>query len=230
MSDPQMPIARDQLELLLLARALRMRLYVATKVPPRLRPLISIEDVLQEVWIAAFRGIGSFRPGGRDAFDNWLLAITNNKLLDGIKAALATKRGGAAAATGNLDQRRRESLTGLVARMVSREKTPSSNISVREAVDAVQIALSRLPDESRRAIWMHHIEGRSVSEVAVSMNRSESAVAGLIFRGKRRLRRHLGRAARFFSDSGFSSDATPDTPEEAADQQLDADVIRLLRL
>jgi hypothetical protein len=51
--------------------------------------------------------------------------------------------------------------------------------------------LRRLPRDQRRAIQLHHLEGRSLAEVAHTMRRSKQAVVGLLFRGLRRLRRLL---------------------------------------
>ena len=195
------------LEKLLLARAGRLRSYVEKKLPPKLRSTISPEDVLQEVWIGAFRGISGFRSDGPKAFDRWLATIANRRLLDVIKVALARKRGGRspfAPAAPN----RQTSVVDLFARVASRQSTPSRESATKEAVDAVQIALAALPDDRRRAIWMRHIEGCGIAEIATTMDKSRAAVASLLFHGRRQLRSRLGSAAKYFSDAGRSEDAS----------------------
>jgi RNA polymerase sigma-70 factor, ECF subfamily len=49
-------------------------------------------------------------------------------------------------------------------------------------------ALAELPDDQRTAVELHHLEGFSLIEVGEQMQRSKEAVAGLIFRGLKRLR------------------------------------------
>lgn len=196
------------LEKLLLARAGRLRGYVEKKIPPKLRSTISPEDVLQEVWIGAFRGISGFRSDGPEAFDRWLATITNRRLLDVMKVALARKRGGRSPFTSERHNRQ-TSVFDLFARVASPQTSPSRVNATREAVDAVQIALAALPDDRRRAIWMHHIEGCGIAEIAATMEKSRAAVASLLFHGRRQLRDRLGSAAKYFSDAGRSEDASP---------------------
>jgi DNA-directed RNA polymerase specialized sigma24 family protein len=70
----------------------------------------------------------------------------------------------------------------------------------------MQIALSRLPVDRRRAIQMRYIDGQTPQEIAGKMQKSAAAVKGLLFHGLRELRERLGDAKRFFSDAR-SSDA-----------------------
>lgn len=43
-------------------------------------------------------------------------------------------------------------------------------------------ALAKLPDDQRDAIVFHHLQGLKLAEVSTEMGRSESSVAGLLFR------------------------------------------------
>jgi RNA polymerase sigma factor (sigma-70 family) len=53
-------------------------------------------------------------------------------------------------------------------------------------------ALAALPDDQRRAVELKHLEGLTLVEVARCMGRTVPAVAGLLQRGLRGLREHLG--------------------------------------
>jgi RNA polymerase sigma-70 factor (ECF subfamily) len=58
---------------------------------------------------------------------------------------------------------------------------------------AIRLAaeIESLPDDQRDAVRLRHLEGWSIGELAVHFDRSESAVAGLLKRGLRRLRDQL---------------------------------------
>ena len=50
------------------------------------------------------------------------------------------------------------------------------------------LMLHNLPESQREAIRLRYLEGRSLKELAESLGRSETAVAGLLKRGLRNLR------------------------------------------
>ena len=199
-------IDNAKLEELLLAGADRLRRHVAGKIQSDLRQVISPEDVLQEVWIAAFRGMGSFRADRPDAFDRWMTLLVGRKLIDACRAARALKRGGGHRVV-RVNPDRATSLEALFQRAVVPCRTPSREVAAAEARDAVQIALGALPENRRRALWMHHVEGWSLAETAEAMEKTPAAVNSLVFNGLRQLSGLLGRATRFFSDA-------PDDPED----------------
>ena len=187
----------------LLVRINALRSYVASKTPPRLHHVISPDDILQEVWIAAYRTISTFNPDGPNALDRWLTTIANSKLVDALRAARRLKRGGnrrlARNAEGPLT-----SFSDLFARLRSPQQTPSSEFAAVEAAHAALISLNRLNDTRRRAIEMRFIEGLSHKEIARKMGRSGAAVNSLLFHGLRQLRGMLGDAAKYFSDARSS--------------------------
>ena len=61
-------------------------------------------------------------------------------------------------------------------------------------------ALARLPEDQRTAVELHHLEGYSLVEVGRRMRRSKEAVAGLLFRGLKRLRELLPPGGRVGDD------------------------------
>jgi RNA polymerase sigma-70 factor (ECF subfamily) len=52
-------------------------------------------------------------------------------------------------------------------------------------------ALARLPEDQRRAVELHHLQGRPLAEAASELGRSKGAVAALLFRGLQKLRELL---------------------------------------
>jgi len=51
-----------------------------------------------------------------------------------------------------------------------------------------------LPEEQRSALLAYYWRGATVAEISAEMERSGSAVAGLIYRGVKRLNERLARA------------------------------------
>ncbi len=88
--------ALDELALqkALLARAPGLRAYLARKIPVKLQGVIAADDVLQELWIAAFQGLPSFLPDGPDALDRWLTTLVQRILINLVKVRQTAKRGG----------------------------------------------------------------------------------------------------------------------------------------
>ncbi len=185
---------------MLLAHAERLRQYIDGKIPRGLRSVVSADDVLQDVWIAAFRTAGGFR-GRRDAdFEHWLTTIANRKTVDTLRIALAIKRGGGVPVQG-CGSDPYSSIIDLVAGAAAPGVTPSRVTSAKEAAAAVTAALGHVSADRARAVRMRHIEGRPLSEIARLMQRTVPAVHSLIFHGLRELRTHLGSAEKFFSDA-----------------------------
>ena len=71
----------------------------------------------------------------------------------------------------------------------------------QKAVEALQVAITGLPDDQRQAIHLN-LSGLSLDEIAETMNRTEAAVRGLLHRAKRALREAMGRSSKWFSKQG----------------------------
>jgi RNA polymerase sigma factor (sigma-70 family) len=212
MSCDTLNLSHDTLHEELLPRVAQLRQYVHRKIPDRLRAAISPDDVLQEVWMAAYQAVSSFTPDGPGAVERWLMTITNSKVADAIKAERRMKRGGDRYHV-RAARERSKSLADLFTRIRSPERTPSGEFGTSEAAQAISIALNALSSDRRRAICMYHIEGRSYRDIARELDKSETTVRGLLYHGRRELRSLLGDAARFFSDVGASE---ADDLDEAA--------------
>lgn len=175
--------------------------YIRRRIPPPLSRIIGAEDILQEVWLAAFGRPASLPASRAEDINRWLWRIAEQRLLNVIRDARRLKRGGGKHFE-YAGHRRTTSYLDLFARVTSGRRTPSSEGAAREAVHAIQVAIGALPDEYRQAVLLFHIQGCSRADVAESMQKSEAAIASLLYRGRRMLRDTLGQAASFFSDVG----------------------------
>ncbi len=187
------------LQKVLLEHANALHAYVQRRIPRRHQDVLSVDDVLQEVWIAASQRMP---PDLRDP-GNWLTAVANSKLVDALRTVEAVKRGGGKAVLST--QAPRASLDDLVTRLCTGGRTPSRELSSREARGAVRAALAELSPEHREVICLRYLEGLGHDEIARVTQRSRSAVNSLLFRALRELHQKMGPATRFFSDARSSS-------------------------
>lgn len=169
-----------------------------------LQPVISTEDVLQEVWLSAFQTDPMSRPTNSQGIDRWLTTIARHRLLNVVRNARRKKR----MVRGRIYSANTvaSSWLNLFQRVASIDRTPSSVEAAHEGILAVQRAMGALPSVERKAITHHYLEGRSQEETAKLIQRSRPATNSLLFRAIRRLRGELGSAARFFSDAELRND------------------------
>lgn len=195
-----------ELDVLLHEHAGRLRAYIERRIPRRIQRVVSADDVLQEIWITAFRSVGDFTCQGPDSFERWLMTIARTRLLNAIRHSDQSNR-----AVGRLreDPNKSGSYLALFGRVAYPGRTPSSEHACDEAVLAIRQAIDSLPDDYRRAITMHHIDGHSHAEVASVMQKSTDAVNGLLYRGLRRLKGSMGWEGRFFSDTDHECPISP---------------------
>ena len=72
--------------------------------------------------------------------------------------------------------------------LVADQTSPSTRAARAEDLLRMADALIELSDAQRDAVVLHHLQGWTISEVAQQLDRSSSAVAGLLHRGLRKLK------------------------------------------
>lgn len=154
--------------------------YLQRRIPRRMRRLISADDVLQDAWISAFRSSGTFIAVSSDAFDRWFMTIVRSRLLNAVRYAnQAIRCPDRLLETGD----RSGSYMNLLARLTDSGKTASSQCAGQEALQAMRLAMSALPEDYRQVITLHYIDGQTHADVATVMNKSKDAVRALLYRG-----------------------------------------------
>jgi RNA polymerase sigma-70 factor (ECF subfamily) len=148
------------LEQLLLAHRSSVRARVAHHVPAQ-----DVDDVLQEVWLAAVAGLRHF--SGASSLRTWLLAIAHHKIADHYR------RSG------------RDEPCGL---LPGCRPGQDARARAEQAVLAGQL-LAELSPRMRRVLALRLAEGRSFAEVAESLALSEEAAKSLYRRALGKCRR-----------------------------------------
>jgi len=126
------------------------------------------EDIAQEVMLKLWRVAPDWRRGEAKV-TTWLYRVTAN------------------AATDRLRKRGRN--TPLEDAPEPRDEAPGAEARLQQAArgDALNAALSALPERQRQAVVLRHIEGLANPEIAEIMQLSVDAVESLTARGKRKL-------------------------------------------
>jgi RNA polymerase sigma-70 factor, ECF subfamily len=123
------------------------------------------EDITQNVFAKLATRINKYESDGEVPFAAWIMRVARNAALDYMRAkrAIPTTEG-----------------EGAHARIADAEASLDRGLALRQA-------LEQLPDDQREVLILRHIAGLSPSEIAVTIERSESSVHGLHHRGRRAL-------------------------------------------
>lgn len=157
------------------------------------------EDVIQEVYAAAWAALPETTFDHFDGFVAWLRQIAENKLIDMHRAIVADKR----------DVRRRSPAWGvqsgtyvnLLDHVNSPLSTPSQGAARNEALAVLMVRMQRLPEDYRQVIQWRLIEGLPVADVARRLDRSEAAVHMLFHRALKQLRELMGSSSDYLTQT-----------------------------
>ena len=146
-----------------------------------LRSPEAAEDAANETFLRAQRAIGSFN--GTVSFATWLLSIASHHCLDQLRHR-------------TVEQRLMEPEWPDWQEPEAPELTPLGQMMAGEQALAVRDAVEALPDQTRLALVLCYACGFTYEQIAEVMHLNRNHVATLIFRGKRALRKKLGRHGR----------------------------------
>lgn len=137
-----------------------------------------VEDIAQETFIRAYRGLHQFR--GDAQFYTWLYRIAVNTAKRFLQDAKRDLQVFQPPAQHNDDDegtfhRKNEPST---------DETPESALAAREIAWAVQSALDALPDDLKQAITLREMDGLSYEDIALVMNCPVGTVRSRIFRAR----------------------------------------------
>jgi RNA polymerase sigma-70 factor (ECF subfamily) len=163
-----------------------LRLLARLHLDPRLQRKLDPSDVVQQTLVRAHQAIDQFRGTTDAELAGWLRRILANTLADALRkfrSELAHEH--------SLEQALAESSARIEAWLTRDQESPSEQASRHEEAVRLAEALASLPDDQRVAVELHHLQGLPLADVAARLDRTEAAVAGLLRRGRRRLRELL---------------------------------------
>jgi RNA polymerase sigma-70 factor (ECF subfamily) len=156
---------------------------------PRFHRRFSVSDIVQETLLKAHQHRGQFRGSTEAELVRWLQRILANTLRDEMRKAGAAMRD--QGLERSLQQALHDSSALLAANLAVEQPSPSAQAERREQLARMGDALQGLPEAQRDAVILHYLMGDSVTGIAQKLACTNKAVAGLLYRGLKRLREEL---------------------------------------
>jgi RNA polymerase sigma-70 factor (ECF subfamily) len=135
------------------------------------------DDVVQEAFIKAYRALPQFR--GDSAFYTWLYRIAVNTAKNHLVA-----QGKRPISLSELTSNDAEEESFELPVVSTDNNTPEAELMSKQVADAVNRAVSALPEELRTALNLREIDGLSYEEIAEAMNCPIGTVRSRIFRAR----------------------------------------------
>jgi RNA polymerase sigma-70 factor (ECF subfamily) len=129
-----------------------------------------LEDLVQEVFVIAFRGLERFRGDAR--LSTWLYRICVNVALGRIRTR---KRRPAAIGMADLDT------ATIDPSLTERPETPEKTLERRQDRERVYRALEMLAPKKRIVLYLHEIEGMDLKEIAYLVDSNPVTVRTRLF-------------------------------------------------
>jgi RNA polymerase sigma-70 factor (ECF subfamily) len=171
----------------------RYREYLRTlarlQINDRLRGKLDLSGVVQQTLLEAHQAEDKLRELNDAQRAAWMRRALANNLADEARRLGAKARD--VSREQSLQHALDESSARLEALLAVEQHSPSQHAVQQEDLLRLAEALGRLPEDQRAVVELHHLEGRTLAETAETLGRTRSAVASLVFRGLRNLRRLL---------------------------------------
>jgi RNA polymerase sigma-70 factor (ECF subfamily) len=171
-----------------------LRLLARQHLDPRLRGKLDASDAVQQTLLQAWQALPQFRGRTEAELAGWLRAILARHLANAARDLAAAKRD--AGRERSLEVALQQSSVRLEAWLAAEQSSPSRLAEHNERLARLAEELEGLPEAQRDAVVLHHLQGKTLDEVAGFLGRTPAAVAGLIKRGLRQLRERLRGPAR----------------------------------
>jgi RNA polymerase sigma-70 factor, ECF subfamily len=163
-----------------------LQLLARLRLPARLRIKFNSSDLVQQTLLEAYRAADQLALMDEPARAAFLRRVLANNLADLVRRYSTEAR--------DVDRERplkgqiHPSSAQLASWLASAGSSPSQKAIREEELLTLANALASLPDDQRLAVEMKHLEGATVADIAIVLERSDTAVGGMLRRGLARLR------------------------------------------
>lgn len=166
-----------------------LRTLARMQIESKFQAKIDASDIVQQTMLEAHRGFEQFRGETEQEVAVWLRQIMARNLADEVRKFRRVKRD--AGMEQSLQAAFTDSSMCLEQFLSGGISSPDHRAVRNEQLLQLASAIDALPEDQQTAVTLHHLQGRSSSEIAAQMGKTEVAVAGLLRRGLKRLRELL---------------------------------------
>ena len=151
---------------------------------PGFRGHVDASDLVQQTLMEAHGNIQELCKLDEAPLLTWLNSALRHNVLDAIRHLRTAKKNVARNVhVGDLQN----SFVRLEQLLVAHDTSPSQVLQRNEEISRMLAALQTLPFNQRMAVILKHLRGHTLKEVSEMLEVSESAVAGLLHRGRQQL-------------------------------------------
>ncbi len=161
------------------------------RLDPRCRALLDGSDLAQEACLKAVASLDRFRGTTDGEMVVWLTEILKTVAVELFRREHAQKRTPPGPVIALIASVADDSSQRLELAAAPSADSPSRLADRREELVRLAVAVEQLPVRQREAFVAHYLLGQPVEEVAKHRGETPKAVAGLILRGKERVRELL---------------------------------------
>jgi RNA polymerase sigma-70 factor (ECF subfamily) len=167
-----------------------LTILVRGQIPMSVQSRLDASDIVQETLLEAHRKQDQYE-GSREPrqIAGWLRRLLSCNLADALRTHYRQQRD----VRRELDVQRTldESSLGLDHLLLAEDTTPSQRLDRNFRALKVARALEQLPDNQKSAILLRYFQHASLEEIALSLETTKPATAGLLKRGLATLREQL---------------------------------------
>jgi RNA polymerase sigma-70 factor (ECF subfamily) len=166
-----------------------LRLLARLQLDPRLYARLDASDVVQLTFLQAHQALAEFRGRTDAELAAWLRQILARALAHAVRDHGRDRRD--VKHECSLEAAVEASSLQLEGWLVAQQPSPSQQALRNEQLLRLAGVLEHLPEGQREAVVLHYWQGWTTVEIGQHMGRTPAAVAGLLKRALKALRRHL---------------------------------------
>lgn len=166
-----------------------LKLLADIQLDPRLRAKEDASDVVQLTMLQAHKDLKNFRGRSEGELRAWLKTILTHTLINIAKKYKRQKRN--VCLEVSIDQQLHKSAVRIMGELPAAQTSPSQMVMQQERAEQLADAMSHLLKDEYTAVLLKHVHDWKVAEIAEHLGRSPEAVAGLLRRGLKKLRKSM---------------------------------------
>lgn len=169
------------------------------RIPPWLRSVIDVDDVLVDATHIALRYLKVFQPLRPNAFSCFFAHRAFNRLRDLIRTHRNRESHRVSNCPPHQADERAEAFGDLLSSLPGSGKTPSGLAATSEASLRVRRAFETLSDQDRDVVWARYVDKFSIRETAALFGLSQGIIRSTCDSAIGKLRRILGKESKYWS-------------------------------